>query len=114
MRTAAGLRPVTMPHADLWPLALGSAQIDPAELAAAIERELSLPVLDFRTRLLIRDALAALEHVWGRPRFENWFAHLPSPGRVQAIAREDLGVPGFPSLRTRLMEPTKPEIKFQF
>lgn len=98
---------------DLWVLVLDSPQIDPAQLAAAIERQMA-GELDFRTRLLIRDAIQALTAVWGQGQLRQWIQNSPGRGKIEAIVREDLGPPGFPSLAARLMESTKAETVRQY
>ena len=55
---------------ELWTLVLGRPQIDPDALAAAIVRAVLRGDLDFRTRLLIRDALEALLR---RNAEQNWY-----------------------------------------
>jgi hypothetical protein len=100
----------------LWSLALSGQPIDAASLAAAIAREASQPPedLDFRTRLLIRDGLNALEAHWGKDKTNDWLVHSASSALLNLILHEDLGEPGFPSLTHRIMETTKPETVLQF
>ncbi|HEY2586346.1 MAG TPA: DUF6036 family nucleotidyltransferase [Tepidisphaeraceae bacterium] len=94
---------------DLWSLTFGQPQIDPADLALAIEAEAACEALDFRTRLLIRDGLNALERRWGGERCREWLSHSPRSARLQAIWQEDLGPAGFQTLGQRLMEKTQTE-----
>src|SRR3954463_8024066 len=86
----------------LWKLPFGQPQIDPMRLASAVAAQARDSDLDFRTRLLIRDSLNALEDFWGKSRFDEWFAKLDVRDRLQTI-RDDtgLGEPGFASLRMR-------------
>jgi len=93
---------------DLWGLTFGQPWIDPAELAAALESQINQPELDFRTQLLIRDSLDALAAHWGRERLEAWLERSASGGRLKQIWTSDLGEPGFPTLRVRLMSKTDP------
>lgn len=89
---------------DPWRLVWGQPYIDSDRLAAAIEDDLrrdSQP--DFRTRLLIRDAGRALRGFWGRSHFARWLATSPVCARVERILEEDLGEPGFPDIRRRLV-----------
>lgn len=83
--------------------------IDPAELVEAIEDQVRQPPLDFRTRLLIRDSLNALERRWGGNRVASWLAESPSRQRLESIRDEDLGRPGFSFLEDQLVDPTRPE-----
>jgi hypothetical protein len=99
---------------DLWELTRGRPQVDPARLAAAIERQAGCVDLDFRSRLLIRDGVEALTRHWGRDRVEAWLAKAAYGERINAIRQEDLGQPGFPSLAARLMDATKPDQILQF
>jgi hypothetical protein len=94
---------------DLWELTRGAPQVDPARLAAAVEREAAQDNLDFRTRLLIRDSVDALIGHWGPERVNAWLVNSPASKRIEAVRREDLGAPGFPTLATRLMETTTPQ-----
>jgi hypothetical protein len=99
---------------DLWSLALDQPQIDPGELAEAIEEQASQTDLDYRTRLLIRDSVGALRHCWGDERVQRWLADFPVGARIKTITQEEFERPGFPSLVRRVMEPTKPEKVRQF
>ena len=104
MRTAAK---------DLWALALGVGDIDPGELASAIEAQVASGDLDFRTRLLIRDALVALGRVWPGG-VGDWLAASPSRAELERIAAEPLGGTGFPSLSRRVMRTTQPDDVLRF
>jgi hypothetical protein len=94
---------------DLWTLTRQRQWIDPAELAAAVEQQVSGADLDFRTRLLIRDSLDALESHWGPERARQMIASSDQWSKLEEIRRSDLGPPGFPSLPHRLMETTRSE-----
>jgi hypothetical protein len=98
---------------DLWSLVTGAPWIDPEALLAAIEREATKPGHDFRTRLLLRDALAALRRRWGGERLD---ARLTPAARslAQHLSKEPLGDPGFPTLETRMSDPTRPESILEF
>jgi hypothetical protein len=102
------------PGPELWAMALDQPQIDPTDLCGAIERELGRGQPDFRTRLLVRDAVSALARALGAQRVNAWIERSPHGAEIQAIARADLGPPGFPSLAERLMESTKAETVLQF
>lgn len=94
---------------DLWSLTWGQPEIDPADLASALEAVAGGENLDFRTRLLIRDSLDALDRRWGGERVREWLSRSPRRARLDAIWQEDLGPPGFQTLGRRLMEKTQPE-----
>ena len=94
---------------DLWSLVLDQSQVDPEDLAAAIEREVSKPKLDFRTRLLIRDSVNSLRHFWGEPRTSEWLRQTPAKDTIEAILNGDLGPPGFSLLSRRIMPATHSE-----
>jgi hypothetical protein len=100
--------------AGLWFLVWGKSEIDPGALADAIEREAQGDGLDFRTRLLIRDATAALEEYWGPERQRESLRRSLARAKIEAIRRETLGEPGFPLLKEALVEPTEPEIIRQY
>src|SRR5262249_32747417 len=95
---------------DLWTLTRYYPSIDPGRLARAVEASIeSGERLDFRTRLLIRDSVRALERHWGQPRLARWLRSSPARQRLEAIRREDLGEVGFPSLEVRIMTSTDPD-----
>jgi hypothetical protein len=94
---------------DLWGLVWGTPEIDPDDLAHAVEEQAAEEELDYRTRLLIRDSVVALEAYWGKHKLSAWLAASPCQKQVNAICREDFERPGFPSIRSRLMEKTDPE-----
>jgi len=101
-------------NTDLWSLALKRQQIDPLELAAAVQQEALHDELDFRTRLLIRDSVQALRRYWGRKKLGTWLEGCVSGSRIKSILEQDLGEPGFPSLRRRVVDITRPETIRQF
>src|SRR5882762_9732012 len=88
---------------DLWSLVLDQSEIDPDDLAAAIEREVQKAALDFRTRLLIRDSLDLLRRFWGVERTSEWLRKAESGDTIRAISNADLGPPGFSLLSRRIM-----------
>jgi hypothetical protein len=94
---------------DLWSLVLDQSQIDPGDLAFAIEREVQNAVLDFRTRLLIRDSVESLRRFWGPQRTSEWLQNAPSRDTIETIAKGDLGPPGFSLLGRRIMPATRSE-----
>jgi hypothetical protein len=92
------------PILDPWQLVWGQPYIDSRTLAAAIEEDLGRNGQpDFRTRLLVRDAAAAIRSFWGSRRFTRWLSTSPVAPMIRAILDEDLGTPGFPSIRRRLV-----------
>jgi hypothetical protein len=99
---------------DLWSLVWGKPEVDPDLLAQAVEQAAGRDGLDFRTRLLIRDATDALEAYWGPRRLREWLERSPARARVEGIRREYLGEPGFPLLKEALVERTDPETVRQF
>jgi hypothetical protein len=98
---------------ELWQL-IDQPQIDAADLAAAIDRELARGQPDFRTRLLIRDAVNALKERWGDARVQRWLAASPAAAALRDLMNEKLGDPGFPSLGYRIVDQTKAETVLQF
>jgi hypothetical protein len=99
--------------ADLWGLVWGKPEVGPEALAAAVETAAGAAP-DYRTRLLIHDAADALEAHWGAERFARWLGRSGARERIEAIRATDFGEVGFPSLKERLMEPTRPETVRQF
>ena len=90
----------------------GQPEVDPGCLALAIEKELSNgnSELDCRTKILIRDSTKALEQHLGSERFGMWLERSQIGDIILQLQKEELGDVGFPSLRSRLMEKTDPEI----
>lgn len=91
------------PPADLWGLVSYRPQIDPTELASAVESQISSGDLDSRTRLLIRDAVEGLRQVWEPDRFEQWLRKSAVAKEIKHILLTQHDPPGFPSLARRLM-----------
>ncbi|MCI0378854.1 MAG: DUF6036 family nucleotidyltransferase [Gemmataceae bacterium] len=94
---------------DLWSLVRKRPQIDPVDLAAAVQAQVREPELDYRTRLLIRDSVEALRLHWGDQRLAEWLAQSPEGETIEQICADQFDEIGFPSLRSRLMEKTDPE-----
>jgi hypothetical protein len=99
---------------DLWSLVSGRPEVDPNDLAEAVIDQVERGSLDYRSRLLIHDSVAALRQYWGEGRLEAWLAGCPVKGEIEAICREPFDRPGFPSLGERLMDKTEPEDIRQF
>ncbi|HEV3202765.1 MAG TPA: hypothetical protein VGY77_00210, partial [Gemmataceae bacterium] len=99
---------------DLWNLVWGKPQVDPNDLAVAIEQEAVRTNLDFRTRILIKDSTEALEKYWGNQRLSRWLGSSKARQQIEAIRKEELGETGFPSLKDRIMEKTHPKTIEQF
>jgi hypothetical protein len=93
------------PNLDPWRLVWGQPYIDSRTLAAAIEQDLQRDGNpDFRTRLLVRDAAVAIRSYWGARKFSRWLEASPVGCRIRAILDEDLGEPGFSTIRRRLVD----------
>jgi len=104
-KNRAGLSP---PPLDLWSLVRGTPQIDPNDLLAAIESETHQKSRDFRTRILIRDCIQALERRLSNASVWNSFS-AAAKLVIERIVVEDLGTTGFPTLDRRIMERTDRE-----
>jgi hypothetical protein len=94
---------------ELWTLVRQQPEIDPGDLAVAVQNQAAIHRLDHRTRLLIRDSVDALRSYWGPQRFELWLTACPVRHLIEAIAAEEFDKVGFPSLQRRLMDKTNPE-----
>jgi hypothetical protein len=105
---------MSVASSSLWEITAGRPAIDPATLAAALQREVRQQNPEFRTRLLIRDGLSALLDFWGAQKFNQWLDRLPEREQLIAIWRSDLGPPGFPTLRERIMQTTQPQNVLEF
>lgn len=100
---------------DLWSLTWGGQQVDAAELAAAIEEQVIRHDLDYRSRVLIRDSVEGLRHYWGPAQLAAWLENSAVGLEIEAICRgpwdDDRG---FSTLRSRVVDVTKPETIKQF
>lgn len=100
---------------DLWTLVHHSQQIDPRDLTAAIEEQVNMGDLDYRTCVLIRDSLKALRHYWGPQRVAVWLEASPAGQKIESICKREWDDDrGFPSLMRRVMDVTQPETIRQF
>ncbi|MEO6435781.1 MAG: DUF6036 family nucleotidyltransferase [Tepidisphaeraceae bacterium] len=111
-----------MSHAidQLWSVAGGTPHVDADALASAVEAAAQTgETLDYRTRLLIRDSVRALESHWGSDQFTNWLSRSPVRDRIEQSSDpnsfdHDPAEIGFPSLTRRVVDATKPEIILEF
>jgi hypothetical protein len=94
---------------DLWDLVIGRPEIDPVDLAAAVEQQTSTTPLDYRTRLLVRDSLNALQEHWGSVRMKRWLTQSAARERLEDIWHEEFERPGFTLIGRRLVEKTHPD-----
>lgn len=101
----------------LWDLVGNNSRIDAASLACAIE-EAASQADDFRTCLLIRDSVEAIQSLWGKERAGKWLNSSPFGTLIQdictSISNEAQGEHGFPSLKRRIVDATKPETILRF
>src|SRR4051794_14122551 len=67
------IRIMTQAVDELWAVARQTPHVDAETLARAIEAAVDSEPLDYRTRLLIRDGVRALEAKWGS-RFQSWLS----------------------------------------
>lgn len=94
---------------DLWSLVLGNPSVDPGDLAEAIRVRARDRVIDYRTRLLIRDSVNALRDYWGEETWAKWLDGNELRDDIEDICEEEFDKVGFPTLKDRLMEKTDPE-----
>src|SRR3954468_611454 len=101
----------------LWELVDLNPRIDATTLARAVE-EASEGAEDFRTCLLIRDSLSAIEHHWGEQRFRTWIENSSQRARIRQICdevtRDAVHEHGFPSLKRRIVDATRPDKVISF
>jgi hypothetical protein len=105
---------VSVQAKDLWSLALDHLQIAPDDLVEAIAEQARRKDLDYRSRLLIHESLEALQAYWGPERLRRWLYQSPHRAQIEAIWTERYEEVGFPSLRRRVMDTTRPEQVKQF
>ncbi|HEX3358841.1 MAG TPA: DUF6036 family nucleotidyltransferase [Tepidisphaeraceae bacterium] len=105
------------PTIDLWKLVRAAPSIDANSLARAVE-DAADNAADFRTQLLIRDSLLAIEKQWGQQRFHDWLTHSPSRTQIlnirQSISDEAAQEHGFPSLQRRIVDAIDPDDIVQY
>jgi hypothetical protein len=94
---------------DLWSLIWGRPEVDPNDLAVAVQEQAARPQLDYRTRMLIHDSVDALKSYWGPERVHHWLARSPARDRIETICLEEFDKVGFPLLRESLVEKTDPQ-----
>lgn len=94
---------------NLWALVHGRPQIDPSDLAEAVCQQAGEDGPDYRTRLLIRDSIAALRSYWGDDQLERWLTRCPYRARVRVLCQEPFDEVGFPTIARRLMDKTRPD-----
>jgi len=94
---------------DLWNLIWGKPQVDPNELANAIDQQAVHTNLNFRTRLLIRDSSRILEQFWGREQWQQWLEQSPARKSIEVIQQEDLGESRFLLTQDQVVKQNRPE-----
>jgi hypothetical protein len=101
----------------LWELVRRTPRIDATSLARAVE-EAANNAEDYRTRLLIRDSVLAIEKHWGEKRSHDWLADSPRGQQIREICKsislDAAGEHGFPSLERRIVDVVQPETIHQF
>lgn len=104
-----------MHDSELWRLAQDEQLIEPEKLMAAIERQcLQQTQHDYRTRLLIREAMHALHAACGPELLLEWVLASDARAQIEAIMKEEFKESGFPSLPLRVMRATRPDTVRQF
>ncbi len=90
---------------DLWTLVRGTPQLDPDDLLSAVENELQSDNLDYRSRLLVRESLLALQNRWGSKALSNRLSSSILK-RANDLLTSHPGEIGFPTLGDRMRERT--------
>ena len=98
----------------LWLLIRRGPTVDPTDLVAAVEAECRQPEHDFRTQLLIRDALRAVAGYWGERLLSARLSPLAATMRERFESVDLGGDRGFPTLMKRIMDRTTPEALTKF
>ena len=92
---------------DLWSVLLRPGFIDEQELWRALAAEAASEArLDYRSRLLIHEALSALAHHWGEELLARRLALIDSGQRLGRLWRDRFDQVGFASLPRRLVQST--------
>jgi hypothetical protein len=104
----------------LWSLAVDRPFVDANALAGAVESAVGdVSSLDYRSRLLVRDAVGALRSHWGDQRFDQWLSRSPARQSIERAAdpdyfEKDSDEIGFPSLERRIVDAIEPESIHRF
>lgn len=106
----------------LWTVALKTPHVDADTLACAIEAAVQDDAeFDYRTRLLVRDSVAALNSHWGDEKYQAWLNRSPQRQRIEQIcaiaraqAEADNDDRGFSTLTRKIVDVTKPEDIVEF
>src|SRR5687768_14424117 len=95
---------------ELWAVARQTPHVDAETLARAIEAAVDAEPLDYRTRLLIRDGVRALEVTWGS-RFETWLNSSSKREKIKDALGFDFDKDefGFATLPERVVDAIQPE-----
>lgn len=100
---------------ELWAMTWTRRQIDADAVAGTLARLLRGGPQDFRTLLLVRDTLHALEERWGSGWLRTWAAVNGVADAVAAVQRDaGLDATAFRSMSERLMTPTTIETILAF
>jgi len=94
---------MVMAQKDLWSI-VRHPYVDADVLADAIVDQIHQGELDYRSRLLVRDSLKALEHHWGPHRLSEWLSNSSVEQQLGTILQETFERIGFPTLEQRVME----------
>src|SRR5436189_6142282 len=95
---------------ELWAVTRRVPHVDAMALARAVEAAATCESLDYRSRLLVRDSVRALEAHWGRARVRKWLSKSPNRQRIQqALVMPGDGEMAFPYLKERVVDAIKPE-----
>ena len=97
---------MTIVEDELWSLTWARRHIDADAMADVLGRALDGRPLDFRSRLLVRDALRGLQEFWGDERFTRWAGERGFSDAINRALSEDASSAGFHDLGERLMQPT--------
>jgi len=98
----------------LWNVTQSKRDIDAKELAAAIEEAANDESADFRTRLLLRDSINALQDKWGARKLDQWVSASPARKAIEVARKAQFDETGFPSLPSRIVSTTKPDTVIEF
>src|SRR6266496_3335232 len=100
---------------ELWAATRNLPHIDANALARAVENAVAADSLDYRSRLLVRDSVRALETHWGKQRFQHWLNQSPNRDRIELAydAPSKSDEVAFPYLASRVMDAIQLETVLQ-
>ena len=94
---------------DAWSLVRTPGQIDAQTLFDAIRRLPSVEDFDYRSEMLVHDALTVLGEHWGEPALLGRLGRCENRDVLEGLRKKEFDKFGFWSLKHRVVEATEPQ-----